>query len=66
MIKNKIDLIEALTRLKMEHHVSEDCWYTCPKSEECCNDVRQGRECDCGADDHNKILYEIMEYVAKL
>lgn len=39
-----------------QHHVSEDCWYTCPaatedrEGETCCNDATVGTGCDCGLD----------------
>ena len=39
-------LAEQLRAVK--HYESEDCWYSCPESEEgCCNDGRTG--CDCHA-----------------
>jgi hypothetical protein len=33
------------------HYVCEDCWYSCPKSGECCNDDSSSSdECNCGRD----------------
>ena len=44
---------QLLVLAKREHFdCDEDCWYSCPKSGECCDD-RQGPECNCGADAHN-------------
>ena len=35
------------------HVQCEDCWYSCPKSEDgCCNEA-MGDECSCGADETN-------------
>ena len=46
---------EALTKLRRSHMTCEDCWYSCPKSGECCNDGA-GDKCDCGADEDNAII----------
>lgn len=49
----KRGLIELV--LGWKHHVSEDCWYTCPaatdevEGETCCNDAI-GYDCNCGVD----------------
>jgi hypothetical protein len=44
----------ALSGLKRPHLSCEDCWYSCPKSEDgCCNDSIPKDECTCGADAHN-------------
>ena len=42
----------ALEAAKLPHYVCMDCYYSCPKSGECCNDYADD-ECDCGADAHN-------------
>jgi len=46
-------LRELLVASKRSHYVCEDCWYSCPKSGECCNEFRKQDECDCGADEWN-------------
>jgi hypothetical protein len=51
-MNNKV-LVERLLKLKREHHECEDCWYSCPKSEDGCCNEGQGDECNCGADTHN-------------
>lgn len=46
---------QALEAARIRHYVSEDCWYTCPMSdEECCDD--RVTECNCGADEHNAAI----------
>lgn len=57
------EIIEFLPTLKLKHLEVEDCWYSCPKSENCCyheqtthGDIyfEEGEEpCYCGADEHN-------------
>jgi hypothetical protein len=46
---------QLLTDLRLAHHVSEDCWYSCPKSGESCREAA-GDVCLCGADMHNAKL----------
>jgi len=42
------------------HHVSEDCWFSCPKSSEgCCNPETPKDKCTCGADQYNAWLGEL-------
>lgn len=55
--KEKVDLLRsALEAARRRHVVVEDCWYSCPKSGDCCNDLRVGDACDCGADEHNAAI----------
>ena len=42
---------EMLDDLKIPHAVIDDCWYSCPKSGECCDHEAEG--CNCGADAYN-------------
>ena len=59
---NAMDIIAELEKLRRTHLVvEEDCWYSCPKSGECCNSVQNETNCNCGADEHNKILDGIIE-----
>jgi len=38
-----------------DHYHCEDCWYSCPKSEDgCCNEFIKKDECNCGAEEHNE------------
>ena len=56
-------LREALSNAKIKHLVVEDCWYSCPKSGECCDDremEREQAECNCGADDHNQTIDKVL------
>ena len=49
-------LREALKSLRRDsHYECEDCWYSCPKSGECCNDNASDR-CTCGADAVNTLI----------
>lgn len=49
-------LVAALEASKRSHLVVEgDCWYSCPKSGEGCNDEAKD-VCLCGADIHNARL----------
>ena len=52
-VENAI-LRAALTKLRRSHATCEDCWYSCPKSGECCND--RPLVCDCGADEANAVI----------
>ena len=40
---------------RTEHDTCEDCWYSCPKSDEYCGDGDRNR-CNCGADRINAII----------
>ena len=56
----KEELLEALKKSKRSHYYCEDCWYSCPKSEDGCCDDRQGDECNCGADRWNNYIDELI------
>lgn len=43
------DELLALCRSQEYHYDCEDCWYSCPKSGNCCNDT-VGDDCTCGYD----------------
>ena len=49
-----------LYALRRTHLECEDCWYSCPKSGECCN-AEAGKECNCGADRVNAIIDRILD-----
>ena len=58
---DRLALIGGLRRLRRPHHVSGDCWYSCPKSSEgCCNDACNEDECTCGADAHNALVDDLL------
>lgn len=54
--------LHLVEQLRLPHLVVEDCWYSCPKSGECCNDGA-GSECDCGADQHNARVDSLIAYL---
>jgi hypothetical protein len=43
---------EVLESLRLSHGTCDDCFYSCPMSDECCDDEAE-RKCNCGADAHN-------------
>ncbi len=48
---NRADALKWL-RTPTNHHMCEDSWYSCPKSEEGCSDDRwSDGTCTCGADE---------------
>jgi hypothetical protein len=48
--------LAALKNNKRVHYYCEDTWYSCPKHEEGCANELEGDECNCGADEVNKVL----------
>lgn len=56
--KERVAQLEAaLAAAKREHLVlEEDCWYSCPKSGQSCNDDADSSSCTCGADYHNAAI----------
>jgi len=62
-----MDIMAELEKLRRTHLVvEEDCWYSCPKSGECCNSVQNETNCNCGADEHNEILDGIIKELSKV
>jgi hypothetical protein len=49
-------LRDALAKARREHYSCEDCWYSCPKSDDGCCDDSKGDDCDCGADAFNALI----------
>lgn len=55
MDQKTIDKLWELKRLAIRpHYICEDCWYSCPKSEDGCYNDAEGTECNCGAESHNE------------
>lgn len=54
-----MNVIEELESLKVGHYICEDCWYSCPKSEDGCCD-ENADECNCGADYRNQKIDNII------
>lgn len=57
---NNEKIIKAIETLKREHRYCEDTWYSCPKHPKGCANEFAGDECDCGADEQNKVIDEII------
>ena len=54
-------LLKALGQSKIPHLVVDgDCWFSCPKSGECCDDSRSKGGCECGADAHNERIVKAL------
>jgi hypothetical protein len=60
---NEIEkLISRIEKLKLQHDVCEDSFYSCPMSSEgCSNDAQIG--CTCGAKKHNAELDDIIKWI---
>jgi len=60
-----MDIFAELEKLRRVHYVcDEDCWYSCPKSGDCCNNLYKSNDkCDCGAEKHNETLDGIIEWL---
>jgi hypothetical protein len=41
---------EEIVRIIGKHRECDDCWYSCPKSEDGCCDDDAGTDCNCGVD----------------
>ena len=62
-----MNILEELEKLRRPHLVlSEDCWYSCWKTGDCCNDQADGQTCTCGADSYNAILDSIIAELLKM
>lgn len=47
-------------KFPLRHYYCEDCWYSCPKSEEGSCDESKGDECDCNAENQEKELLDFI------
>lgn len=62
----RTEAIEELIRLaRRSHYYCDDCWYSCPKSEDGCCDQDAGEVCNCGADKHNAKVDALAELLRK-
>lgn len=57
---------EILEELRRSRDQCEDCWYSCPKSGDCCNDNQKHDECNCGADRHNALVEELRMHLRNM
>lgn len=56
----------ALKNLRSKYHYEcDDCWYSCPKSGQCCNDNEKDGECNCGTDYRNAIIDKVLSEILK-
>jgi hypothetical protein len=65
MIEDKLELIHVLTKLAHQGHFwcDGDNWYSCPKAPYGCDDESEGDECNCGADEHNEKVAEVLAMI---
>lgn len=65
-LDRRLSLVAQLEQLRRHHLVVDgDCWYSCPKSGECCNDTERVDTCTCGADEKNAILDAIIAALSR-
>ena len=48
--------VAALKQSRIEHYACEDDWYSCPN-------VKGHGKCDCGAEEHNKIINDALAQI---
>jgi len=54
------DLLLVCYKAKRGHDYCEDSWYSCPKAEDGCGNDAEGDECNCGAEQWNARLDEVI------
>ncbi len=59
------EVITWLEANKQSHNYCEDTWYSCPKHEEGCANDGWGKDCNCGADDHNAEIDALCNKIRK-
>lgn len=61
----KIEILKAALESlrKKKHNECEDCWYSCPKSEDYCGEDRRDI-CTCGMDRINTIIDKALKAVS--
>ena len=52
--------LEALEANRRSHYYCEDTWYSCPQHEEGCANEAESDECNCGADEANEKIDEMI------
>ena len=56
-----VEIITFLEDSRQPHYYCEDGWYNCPKNPEgSWNDAWKNGKCNCGADEYNKKLDELL------
>ena len=60
-----LELIESLAKAgKCEHYYCDDSWYSCPLAESgCANDDVSPDKCNCGADEKNTEIDNILTQI---
>lgn len=57
-----LQILELAELAKRPHYYcDDDNWYSCPQAVGGCSDERQGKECNCGSNEHNK---KVLKFVS--
>lgn len=59
------EVLAWLESNKQSHNYCDDTWYSCPKHQEGCANDGLGKECNCGADDHNVEIQKLCDKIRK-
>jgi hypothetical protein len=51
---------------RYHYHVDDDNWYSCPKAPDGCLNDAVGTDCNCGADEHNVKVDQIIKHALLL
>jgi hypothetical protein len=58
-------IILKVESIRWRHNYCEDGWYSCPKAEDGCLNDAVGDDCNCGADDANNGIDEIIKMLVE-
>lgn len=60
----KLVIVNILRKLLRNHYYCEDCWYSCPLSEDgCCDDREPEDKCNCGAEQTNMLVFSLAKEI---
>ena len=60
-----MDVLKEIESLKRQHHYCDDPWYSCPLAlDGCANNEYEENKCNCGAEEQNKKIDAILEYLS--
>jgi hypothetical protein len=52
-----------LEKSRRTHYYCDDGWYTCPKHPDGCSNKQIEKKCNCGADEFNNELNELVKQI---
>jgi hypothetical protein len=56
-----VAIIEKM--LTWTHDEIDDCWYSCPKSGDCCDERADRNTCTCGKDHRDALLRDVLKHL---